>query len=154
MGTVTETAATARADRAAAARRDLEAAGWIGVTLRGGCMEPALREGRRVLVRRGDDPRPGDVALIDARGWLEVHRIVARFGLGPRRWFVHMGDASSMCGLAGRRDILGVVVDPRPARRAAPAARTHARALAWRLGALLDYLGLRLRPPRGRSARR
>lgn len=144
MGTVTETDTPIRADKAAEARRELAAAGWISVTLRGGCMEPTLREGGRVLVRRCGDPRPGDVALIDAQGWLEVHRVVDRLGMGPRRWFVHLGDGSSVCGLAGRGDILGVVVDPRPGRRPAPAGRAHLWALALRLGALLEYLGLQL----------
>ena len=148
MGTVTETGIPVRADKAAEARRELAAAGWISVTLRGRCMEPTLREGGRVLVRRSGDPRPGDVALIDARGWLEVHRVVGRLGMGPRRWFVHLGDASFIGGLAGRGDILGVVVDPPPGRRPAPAGRAHLWGLALRLGALLEYLGLRL--PRAR----
>lgn len=152
METDTATGASLRIDKAGHARRHLEASGWIRVILRGGCMEPTLREGRPVLVRRCTDPRRGDVALIDARGWLEVHRIVERLEMGPRRWFVHLGDASRVCGLANRRDILGVVVDPNPGRRPAPAPRAHLWALALRLGALLDHLGLR--PPRSGRTRR
>lgn len=152
METDTETGASLRIDKADQARRNLEASGWIRVILRGGCMEPTLREGRSVLVRQCTDPRRGDVALIDARGWLEVHRIVDRLQMGSRRWFVHLGDAGSVCGLANRRDILGVMVDPNPGRRRMPAPRAHVWALALRLGALLEYLGLR--PPRPRRTRR
>jgi hypothetical protein len=107
-------------------------------------MEPTLRQGQTVLVSRERPARVGDVVLLDARGWLELHRLVDRIEVGPRRWFVHLGDASSASGLAGPADILGVVATAAP--RPVPARRAHLRALLQRVGALLEYLGLC--PPR------
>lgn len=105
----------------------------------GGCMAPTLREGDRVTVRPARTPRRGDVALLSCSGWLEIHRLVDRIDLGPRRWFVHMGDASTVSGLAGPADILGLVDVPRSVR---PAPRAHLRGLLLRLGALLRFLGV------------
>jgi hypothetical protein len=127
--------------KAAETRRLLETGAWLSVTVDGDCMSPTFRRGDVVLVRRGRAPRPGDVALLDAQGWLEIHRLVARVDVGPRRWYVHLGDGASLCGVAGPRDILGVV-ETRAPRRPAPAPRAHLTALFLRLGALLDFLGL------------
>lgn len=127
-------------DKAGETRQALREAGLVRVTVAGGCMTPTLAEGQQVLVRRVGRPRVGDVALLDARGWLEIHRLVARIESGPREWYVHMGDASSEFGLAGTGDILGRVEVTRGRR--APACRAHLWAMALRLGALLRRLGL------------
>lgn len=130
---------------AAEVRRELAERGLALVRVDGGCMAPTLREGDRVTVRRAHQPRRGDVALLSASGWLEIHRLVDRIEMGPRRWFVHLGDASTVAGLAGPADILGIVDVPR-ASRAAPLA--HFRGLMLRLGALLRHLGVPKRPPK------
>lgn len=124
---------------AAAVRRDLTERGLALVRVDGGCMVPTLREGDRVTVRRGCAPRRGDVALLSASGWLEIHRLVDRIEIGPRHWFVHLGDASTVSGLAGPADILGIVDVP---RRSRPAPLAHLRGLILRLGALLRHLGI------------
>ncbi len=91
--------------------RELAERGVAPVTVQGGCMEPALREGQWVLVHRERPPRRGDVALLDCGGTLELHRLGLH--LGP--WWMHKGDASPHWGIARRAEILGVV-GPEPAR--------------------------------------
>jgi hypothetical protein len=124
-------------------RRDLAERGVALVRVDGGCMAPTLRSGDRVVVRPAAAPRRGDVVLLSASGWLEIHRVVDRIDMGPDWWVLHQGDASGLAGVAGRRDILGTVELPRRPR-AAP--RAHLRGLLLRLGALLRRLAV----PRGR----
>jgi hypothetical protein len=109
----------------------------VPITVEGGCMAPTLRHGQTVLVRRPDEPRPGDVALLDAGGAPEIHRLLDRVRVGRRTWYVHAGDASVACGVAGEADILGVVAVSRP--RAAPV-RARLLGLALRARALLSIL--------------
>jgi len=90
--------------------RELAERGVAPVTVRGGCMEPSLRDGQWVLVHRERPPRRGEVALLDCGGTLELHRL--GFHLGP--WWMHKGDASPHWGIARRGEILGVV-GPEPA---------------------------------------
>ena len=120
-----------------AVRRDLAERGVALVRVDGGCMEPTLRTGDRVVVRRDGAPRRGDVVLLSASGWLEIHRILDRIEMGPDVWFLHQGDASGECGVAGRRDILGTLELPRR-ERCSP--RTHLRGMLLRIGALLRRL--------------
>jgi hypothetical protein len=96
--------ATASTDRDAVTR-DLAARGFTAVTVSGGCMEPALRDGQWVVVHREREPRRGAVALLDCGGTLELHRL--GFHIGP--WWLHKGDASPHWGVARRREILGIV---------------------------------------------
>jgi hypothetical protein len=103
-------------------------------------MRPTLAKGDWVLAHPAVDPRPGDVALLDASGWLEIHRLAARVSAGGPSWYVHLGDAGESCGLARREQILAVI--PGLGRRPRPAVRAHAVGLGLRLGAVLDYLGL------------
>ena len=124
-------------DRADVLRRDLAERGAAELRVGGGCMEPTLREGDRVVVFRDREPRRGDVVLLSASGWLEIHRVVDRIEMGPRVWYLHQGDASGICGVAGPADVLGRVQLP---RRDRPAARSHLRGLFLRLGALLRRL--------------
>ncbi len=86
-------------------RRDLAERGYATVMVSGGCMAPALRDGQWVIVQRDRRPQRGDVALLDCRGTLEIHRLGLH--LGP--WWFHKGDASPHWGLASRAQILGVV---------------------------------------------
>ena len=140
--------------RSAETRAQLAERGWVPVRVDGDCMAPTLLRGDHVLVRRATGkwttaggptfrPRVGDVTLLDARGWLEIHRVVGRIDMGPRSWYVHMGDASPVCGLANDGDVMGLV--PVDAPRREPATRAHALLLAYRLGALFIHLlpGLR-----------
>jgi signal peptidase I len=120
-------------------RRDLAERGAAQLRVDGGCMEPTLREGERVVVFRDGAPRRGDVVLLSASGWLEIHRVVDRIEMGPDVWYLHQGDASAVCGVAGPDDLLGRVASP---RRDRPAARSHLRGLILRLGALLRRLGV------------
>jgi len=93
-------------------------------------MAPALAEGQTVLVRHTDNPRPGDVALLDVRGVLEIHRLLDRIRAGRRTWYVHAGDASDVCGVAGGGDILGIV-----SAGSRPRIPLHARLLGLRIRA-------------------
>jgi signal peptidase I len=88
-----------------AARRELLERGFTTVTVSGGCMEPALKDGQWVIARREARPRRGDVALLDCGGVLEIHRL--GFHLGP--WWLHKGDAGERWGVARRGEILGIV---------------------------------------------
>ena len=126
--------------KAAETRGLLQSRGFMSITVAGGCMTPTLEDGQVVMVRRADAPRVGDVVLLDAAGWLEIHRLVGRIGGGRQSWFVHMGDASPICGVAAPRDILGIVQVSTPRR--APARRAHLMTLLLGLGALLLRLGL------------
>lgn len=110
----------------------------VPVTVQGGCMAPAFENGQTLLVRRPDRARPGDVALIDAGGTLELHRLLDRIAVGRRTWYVHAGDASPECGVAEEGDILGVV-ESAGGRRNPP---IRARLLGWvlRARALLYHL--------------
>ena len=85
--------------------RELAERGFAAVTVSGGCMQPALLDGQMVLVHRERAPRRGDLALLDCRGTLELHRLGVH--LGP--WWLHKGDASRHWGLVRRGEILGIV---------------------------------------------
>jgi hypothetical protein len=95
--------------------RALAERGVAPVVVSGGCMEPAFRDGQWVMVHVSRPPRPGDVALLNAGGVLELHRLGARAG----RWFFHKGDASPAWGVARREEILGIVDAP-PAAPSGP----------------------------------
>ena len=92
----------------------------VPVTVQGGCMAPAFENGQTLLVHRPDRARPGDVALIDVGGTLELHRLLDRIGV------------------AAEGDILGVV-EAAGGRRKPP---IRARLLGWalRARALLYHL--------------
>jgi hypothetical protein len=85
----------------------------VSVTVQGGCMSPSLRDGQMILVHRAREPRTGDVALLDAGGTLEIHRLLDRVRSRGRTWYVHSGDASgAACGIAGDADVLGIASAP------------------------------------------
>ena len=126
-------------------RAELRDRGLVHLRVDGDCMSPTLRRGDHVWVVRATDLRPGDVALLDCSGWLEIHRLLEIIQVGPHRWYVHLGDASPVCGVAGPADILGVVRSA-GRRRPAPAIRARLRALALRAAALLHFIGGRGRP--------
>lgn len=51
------------------------------IDVSGSCMEPALVEGARVLLKPGPGPvRLGDVVLLRTPGGLRLHRVLLRFG--------------------------------------------------------------------------
>ncbi len=109
----------------------------VPVTVQGSCMAPAFADGQTLLVHRPDRARPGDVALLDVGGTLELHRLLDRIAVGRRTWYVHAGDASAECGVAGEGDILGVVA----ARgRRTPPLRARLLGLALRARALLHLI--------------
>jgi hypothetical protein len=81
------------------------------------------------------------VALLDASGWLEIHRLAARVSAGGAVRYIHLGDAGETCGLARRDQILAVIAGL--GRRPRPATRAHAMALGLRAGALLEFIGLK-----------
>lgn len=54
----------------------------LELRIRGGCMEPVLRDGERVTVRRRRLYLPGDVLAVCTAGGLVVHRLL---GYRPRR---------------------------------------------------------------------
>lgn len=89
-------------------RRELAERGYAPIAVAGGCMAPAFQDGQWVVVHRERRPHRGDVALIDCRGTLELHRL--GFHLGP--WWLHKGDASPHWGIARRDEILGIVTSP------------------------------------------
>jgi hypothetical protein len=121
------------------AKHDLDRRGATAVTVSGGCMEPTLKDGQMVLVHRARGPRPGDVALLEAGGSLEVHRLVGRVWAGSETWYVHKGDGSPKVGLAKSAQVLGVV---QAAPGGNPGPQAQLALLAFRLGALLFRLGL------------
>jgi hypothetical protein len=59
---------------------DCIAGGGAELTVRGSCMEPALRDGQRVRLCRRDRLRVGDVVLVRTPAGLRLHRIVLRYG--------------------------------------------------------------------------
>lgn len=128
-------------DKITETRRRIQDRGFVPVTVDGGCMRPTLEKGEVVLIHRASVPRVGDVVLLNASGWLEIHRLISRIRAGPRSWYVHMGDATSLCGLAGTEDVLGVIRVDVPRRRA-PARYAHALTLVLRLAAVFWTLGL------------
>ena len=119
------------------ARAELGERGFLAVTVSGGCMRPALAPGQTVIVRRRP-PRTGDVALLEASGALEIHRLVDRIAVAGRSWYVHGGDAGDRRGVARAEEVLGVV--PVPAPR--PRTSGGALGLALRGGAVFCALGL------------
>src|SRR5258708_39752385 len=87
----------------------------VSVTVQGACMSPSLNDGQRILIHRTREPRTGDVALLDAGGMLEVHRLLDRVRGRGRTWYVHAGDAQgAVCGIAGEADVLGIPSAPPP----------------------------------------
>lgn len=130
----------AGADKVAEIRHALRTTGSVWVRVSGPCMSPTLMENQLVQVRRADRLRVGDVALLDASGWLEIHRLVDRVQAGPKAWYVHMGDDSFTPGLCSPQELLGVIDTAVPRR--SPALRARLWGLALRLGVLLWYLGL------------
>lgn len=129
--------------KAADSRALLRNRGLLQVTVHGECMRPALRTGDVVLVHRPRPPRVGDVALLDCRGWLEIHRLVGRIEVGRTSWYVHMGDASTLSGIAAPTEILGLIPGVTPRRL--PALRAHLLTLFYRLAAALLFLAPGLR---------
>jgi hypothetical protein len=107
----------------------------VPVTVQGGCMAPTLTDGQVVLVRSPRDPRAGDVALLATRDGLEIHRLLDRVRAGRRAWYLHAGDASSACGIAGEDQIVGIV--PAPPRPEIPI-RARLLGLALRARALVS----------------
>jgi hypothetical protein len=134
--------APARRDPVLEIRRDLAERGAALVRVDGDCMAPTLRLDERVTVLPLAEPRRGDVVLLSASGWLEIHRIVDRIEVGPDVWYLHQGDASTLPGLARRGDLLGTLDLPRRPRRAPYA---HFRGLLLRAGALLRRLAVPIR---------
>lgn len=133
-------------------RRALDATGSLWVRVSGDCMAPTVRDDQWVRVRRRSSHRVGDVALLDASGCPELHRLVDRIAAGPDAWYVHVGDNSDAPGLAAARDLLGVVEVSRPRRK--PAWRAHLWGLGLKLGVFLWYLGLPCPPGALRRAGR
>jgi hypothetical protein len=127
---------TSRSDKVQALRRELRDRGFAVVRVAGGCMTPALREGESVLVDATRSPRRGDVALIDAGGTLELHRVLERSGSGRGLRWLHAGDAGEACGTAGPGEVLGTA---RSAR--GPGYRARWRGLLFRLRGLFRLLG-------------
>lgn len=84
----------------------------VPVTVQGDCMAPTLEDGQTVLVLPAEDLRPGEVALLEVGGTLEIHRLLDRVRAGRRTWYVHGGDGSGACGVAGAGDIVGRVAAP------------------------------------------
>lgn len=120
-------------------RKKLNLDDCVPVTLSGNCMAPTLMRDDVVIAHRSRPPRVGEVALIDYGGMLAIHRIVGRIAAGRQCWYVHMGDASNYCGLAGPKDVLGLVkID---AQRRAPALYAHALTLALMLGGVICAVG-------------
>jgi hypothetical protein len=90
--------------------RALAEHGHASVRLAGGSMAPTVADGESVLVRR-TDCRVGDVAVIQAREGLLVHRLVARLPGG--RW-VHLGDcAGAVPGVCRDGEVLARAELPR-----------------------------------------
>ncbi|MFO0679904.1 MAG: S26 family signal peptidase [Polyangiaceae bacterium] len=91
------------------------------LTVRGGSMEPTLRSGEAVRVRRASFGWPGDIAVVRSGSSVVVHRVL---GYRPHRggWaFVTRGDARACIDPpVASRDILGVLeetgADGRPVR--------------------------------------
>jgi len=85
-GAVREAGASLRDDPAraslAVALRALAADGGVEITVRGRSMEPRLRDGDRVRVRRARFLLPGDVVVLRHGGSFVIHRLL---GGGPRR---------------------------------------------------------------------
>ena len=131
-------------------RGELLARGGVHLRVDGDCMAPTLRRGDRVWVVRAADPRPGDIALLDCSGWLEIHRLIDRIQVGPHRWYIHLGDAGPHCGVAGPADVLGIV-RAGGRRRPAPAVAARLRGLAMRVAALLHFIGGRGRRSSGKE---
>jgi hypothetical protein len=89
----------------------------LELTCGGSSMEPVIRRGARVRIRRGE-PRMGHVAaFLTERGELELHRLIAP-GLGG--WWTHLGDnqVDPRPGLVHSSHIVGIadvpVRRPRP----------------------------------------
>ena len=110
----------------------------VAVRVQGSCMAPTLNDGQMILALHSREPRPGDVALLDAGGTLEVHRLLDRVRACGRTWYVHAGDApGSRPGIADGKDVLGVVVAP---PGGAVPVRARLLGFALRARALLDLL--------------
>ncbi len=86
--------------------------GWGLVVVRGRSMLPTLRDGDRLLVRHGRDPRIGDVVVVRLPdGVLAVKRVTLRV---PEGWWVERdnpaeGVDSWQVGAIPARDVVAVV---------------------------------------------
>lgn len=78
----------------------------------GRSMEPAIRAGTRVVVDTDwHRMAPGDVVCFeDARdgGWV-MHRVLGRFGLLGRTWFVQAPEHAREAGVVGDERVVGRV---------------------------------------------
>lgn len=132
------------ATRFAAARELLAAfpSARLGVT--GACMEPAIPQGRKVVLAdaRRRPPRFGDVVLARLGSRLVLHRLVWA-PRGARPWRTQADRAPLFDGRLRREDVLATVLSVdglaggprRPGRACASLLRSLARALWLRLGA-------------------
>ena len=97
---------------------------WGLAIVRGRSMEPTLRDGDRLLVRYGREPRIGDLAVVRLPGRpVSVKRVVHRH---PEGWWVERdntaeGVDSWLVGAVPSADVVAVVVrrvwPPRRRRR-------------------------------------
>jgi signal peptidase I len=74
-------------------------------------MQPAVRRGSRVLVERTepDKIRFGDIIVFKKNNLLIVHRVIGKYNLAEKRFFVEKGDASLISSLVHSGDIIGRV---------------------------------------------
>ena len=85
----------------------------VALTVKGYCMAPTLADGQLITALRAREPHPGDVALLEAGGVLEVHRLLDRVHARSGTWFIHSGDApGSRPGVVDGRNVLGIVAAP------------------------------------------
>jgi hypothetical protein len=133
--------------RIALLRERAASASGLTLTCGGRSMEPVLRLGEQVIVRR-ERPRRGAVAaFVNRRGSIELHRLV--LSTPALDWWVHAGDnqVSDELGLVHGAQIVGVA--ELPVRRTS--GRVAARA-AWRLAQAAGRVTLAA--TRGGAARR
>ena len=111
---------------------------FVSLTVTGGCMEPALREGQSVRIS-SSPPRIGDIVLVKHPEGLRLHRLVWRPPLLRHGWWTKGARSQMIDPAVGRDDIFGVA---------------DARASRWKdiVAALRSLAGAIVHRMRGRSA--
>lgn len=85
--------------------------GPFAMTIRGGCMEPRLRDGARVTLERPSGYLPGDIIVFRSATDLVAHRLLGWASDGGALGFVTKGDhCARHDGVVAADRVLGRVV--------------------------------------------
>jgi signal peptidase I len=94
------------------ARKGLEKKGKIWIRVEGRSMEPVIKKGEKVLVKKvlPEEVSPGDVILYEIGCHLVTHRTIGKFIFGGEWYFLEKGENVRGIGRVKGKNLLGKVI--------------------------------------------